>query len=194
MKSDWEITQERQINDFERGASVFSDEKRKGAIMVGSILEKLIPGKICLDVGCGIIPLPRYMKSAPSVKFIGVDPLRGADRKFNFIQCKGEELPFIDQVFDAVLFATSIDHIEYPDRAVNECYRVLKNGGYVIIWGSFRDEGDEKYMKWKKTRSLDLYKHPWVFTLKSINKLMDRFKLDSVINIQNSEKILIFKK
>jgi len=194
MKSDWEQTQERQITDHRKGADVFSDEKRIGAVMVGSLLQKLIPGKSCLDVGCGILPLPGYMKHAPSVRFTGVDPMDGEKRKFSFVQCRAEELPFADQEFDAVLFATSIDHVEFPDRAVGESFRVLKSGGYLILWGSFRDEADPKYIKWKQTRSLKLYNHPQVFSLKSIGKLMKGLKLVSTINIQNSEKVLIYQK
>jgi len=194
MNKDWELTQSRQIEDIKRGIGELSKVKQNGAMMVGAMLEKLIPGKTCLDVGCGILPLPGYMKHAPSVKFTGVDPMTGGRRDFSFVQCKAEELPFRDREFDAVLFATSIDHIEHPTRAVAECFRVLKPGGYVIVWGSFRNETDQKYIKWKQTRALALYNHPWVFTLRTIDALMIRFEREWTMDIQNSEKILIYKK
>jgi len=194
MKSDWQLTQERQESDHKKGITVFSGEKQIGAMMTGTAIQQLIPHGKCLDIGCGILPLPGYMKVASSVSFTGIDPLTGGERKFTFFQCKAEELLFADQSFDAVLFATSIDHIEFPEKATAEAMRVLKHSGYIFVWGSFRNENDHKYITWKQTHSLKLYNHPWVFTVKSIAGIFRGAKLISTIDIQNSEKLLILQK
>src|SRR5439155_20161971 len=62
-----------------------------------------------LDVGCGPQIRPSY---AGADRFVGIDPLRGERRRdFDFVQGIGEYLPFRDDSFDQVLFATSLDHL-----------------------------------------------------------------------------------
>ena len=195
MGSDWEITQDRQLIDFKKGADVFSLKEKKGAIVVGELLNSLVPDKTCLDVGCGILPLPRYMEVATQVKFTGIDPFDAEGRQFTFIKGLIEDIQIENESFDAILFATSFDHVRYPEKAINQVYRILKNSGYLIIWGSFRNEYDSKYKLWIKTRSLSIYNHPWVFTLNTIHKLLqNRFTLIKVVNIVNAEKVLIYQK
>jgi SAM-dependent methyltransferase len=84
-----------------------------------------------LDVGCGPQARPSY---AEADQFVGIDPLRGGDREFAFVQGIAEYLPFRDDVFDRVLFATSLDHMLSPKRALAEARRVLKPDGLVCVW------------------------------------------------------------
>lgn len=85
-----------------------------------------------LDIGCGPQARPSY---AGAARFVGIDPLRGeARRDFDFVQGIGEYLPFRDQSFDHVLFATSLDHLLDPVRALREAARVLHPGGTIEIW------------------------------------------------------------
>jgi SAM-dependent methyltransferase len=87
-----------------------------------------------LDVGCGTQRLPTYA-DVGSCRFIGIDPLPGlAERSFEFVQGLGEFLPFRSDCFDQVLFATSLDHMLVPRRALSEARRVLRPGGAVNIW------------------------------------------------------------
>lgn len=85
-----------------------------------------------LDVGCGPQARPSY---AGAGRFVGIDPLRGErERSFDFVQGIGEYLPFRDGTFDQVLFATSLDHLLDPVRALREAVRVLAPGGTIEIW------------------------------------------------------------
>jgi SAM-dependent methyltransferase len=85
-----------------------------------------------LDVGCGPQARPSY---AGADRFVGIDPLRGETRReFDFVQGIGEYLPFGDHSFDHVLFATSLDHLLDPVRALRDAARVLKPGGTIEIW------------------------------------------------------------
>jgi SAM-dependent methyltransferase len=84
-----------------------------------------------LDVGCGPQPLPSY---AGGDRFVGIDPLAGAHRDFAFVHGIAEYLPFRDGVFERVLFATSLDHMLSPQRAISEARRVLKHEGLVCVW------------------------------------------------------------
>lgn len=194
MSEVWKKTQERQLQDYKKGNGVFSETGNKSARRVGILLNSVIPNMECLDVGCGILPLPEYMRYAPDVKFTGIDPYKGGERKFKFVKGLAEKMPFEDASFDAVLYATSLDHLLNPKRAINETFRVLRENGYLFIWGTFHNKRDRRYILWEQTKALNIYEHPWAFTLSSIGLLMNRFKLGSVVDITIREKILTYRK
>jgi ubiquinone/menaquinone biosynthesis C-methylase UbiE len=52
-----------------------------------------------------------------------------------------EFLPFRSQAFDHVVFATSLDHIIDPARALHEALRVCRAGGEIDIWNGEKREG-----------------------------------------------------
>ncbi len=57
--------------------------------------------------------------------------------KVKEVQCHsgnlGEDLPFEDEKFDLVLAVEGIEHLEDQYHFANECRRIVKNGGGVII-------------------------------------------------------------
>lgn len=105
------------------------------------LLEKYLPQKSeldVLDVGCGtgynLKLLERYGKAQ------GVDMSPEALR---FCQERGvtnvklheaEVLPFEDESFDLVTAFDVIEHIEDDRQALGECYRLLKPGGWCLIY------------------------------------------------------------
>ena len=100
---------------------------------------------LVLDVGCGPQGLPSYGADFPGT-LVGVDPLAGnPSRDFLFAIAIGEYLPFGDGTFDRVLFATSLDHVMDPARALREARRVVKASGTVNLWFGLvqRDRGAE---------------------------------------------------
>lgn len=89
---------------------------------------------LVLDVGCGPQPQPSYAREFEG-RLVGIDPLSGADRRaFEFVQGLGEYLPFRAGVFDRVLFATTLDHMLSPRRALLEAGRVTRPGGEIAVW------------------------------------------------------------
>ena len=89
---------------------------------------------VVLDIGCGVQTLPSYGRGIAG-HLVGVDPLRGVrHRDFQFVQGIAEYLPFADDTFDRVLFATSIDHVLVAELAVAEARRVTRPGGAVCVW------------------------------------------------------------
>ena len=89
---------------------------------------------VVLDVGCGTQRFPSYADTE-RCRFVGIDPLRGeAERDFEFLQGVAEYLPFRSDSVDQVLFATSLDHMLVPARALAEGARVIRPGGAVNIW------------------------------------------------------------
>jgi SAM-dependent methyltransferase len=168
---EWSMYQESPIG-------VFSVEGLAGAKATGEIVQYFLETGSCLDIGCGALPLPSYMSSAPDVQFHGIDPYIGdKQRLFPFKQGFAEELPYADEFFDGVLFATSLDHCFKPCKATAEAYRVLKPEGYLFNWITIRNT-DEKYFQWynaPKPCQYDDY-HMWAFTEKSVQYVLKDFE------------------
>lgn len=93
---------------------------------------------IVLDVGVGPQKIPthlKYNKNIDNVFFIGIDPLIGVQpRSFPFVLGLGEYLPFRDELFDQILYVTSLDHFIDPLITIMEATRVLKKDGTICIW------------------------------------------------------------
>ncbi len=64
-----------------------------------------------------------------------------------------EKMPFLDKEFDSILSTQVLEHVEYPEKAVAEMYRVLKVGGCVLVtvpqWNELHEE---PYDFWRYTR------------------------------------------
>lgn len=58
---------------------------------------------------------------------------KGLQHRVNLQQGDGEQLPFTDNAFDAVLIAFGIRNFEHPEKGLREMIRVVKPGGYLII-------------------------------------------------------------
>jgi len=51
-----------------------------------------------------------------------------------------QNLPYSDNEFDYIISDQVLEHIENPFKAIDECYRVLKPGGWVIHTTCFMNE------------------------------------------------------
>lgn len=106
---------------------------------------------LILDIGCGPQIRPSYLPDSGEV--IGMDPLIGQQpRGFSFLQGIGEYLPFPDQTFDHILYASSLDHIINPKRSLAEAKRCLKVGGRINIWIDGLGSGDSAVSQSSLTR------------------------------------------
>ena len=98
-----------------------------------------------VEVGCGDGALLYLVSRArPSAELFGVDPeaegvrlAKGEIDKAG-VRCdvrigSAYELPFEDGSVDTVLMADVIEHLEEPDRALEECRRVLPEGGVLLL-------------------------------------------------------------
>lgn len=57
---------------------------------------------------------------------------------FDYIRGDAEHLPFKDNSFDAVTARGTLHHLERPDKAILEVYRVLKPGGRFLFYEANR--------------------------------------------------------
>lgn len=170
----WRELQKREWQAYQAkgGQGVFSTPDHKIAVKVRQVVANHVQG-LCLDVGCGCLPRPSYMPD--SVRFIGIDPFFGDQkREFPFVQSVAEALPFRNEVFDGVLFASTIDHLIWPGRGLTEAWRVLKPGGALIVWYSRRDK--PSYQKWRQSGGLYNPHHQWAWTDQTMREMVDRHK------------------
>ncbi|MFA7402990.1 MAG: class I SAM-dependent methyltransferase [Pelobacteraceae bacterium] len=98
-----------------------------------------IIGKDILDAGCGEgITLEKLTMLFPDCTVVGIDTEPEnleLCRSYNLPVLEGSlySLPFADASFDTVLFSEVIEHLEKPEKALSEIWRVLRPGGRVII-------------------------------------------------------------
>jgi len=127
------------------------------------------PSGLTLDIGCGPQAYPSYLSEGSTV--VGIDPLLGQQpRGFSFVQGIGEYLPFRDNTFDHILYASSLDHIMAPRRSLAEAVRCLKPNGPISLWIDGLGSGEtssntsfpNKYFVLAKKGLKSLTRHSWV--------------------------------
>lgn len=106
-----------------------------------------------LDIGTGPgwLLLKLHLK-APQLRLVGIDssPAMVTKARQNMAAAAGAEsieieegnadkIPFPDDCFDIVVSTASIHHWKHPAIALNEVYRVLKEGGYALIYDLVSD-------------------------------------------------------
>ena len=109
-----------------------------------------------LDVGCGSGYLISLLHEKRGGEYVGLDispamlahareKLRSADG-VTFAESGAGSLPFGDGAFGAVTCIFSFHHYPYPERAVAEAYRVLREGGVYILATNPDVEGEATAM------------------------------------------------
>jgi len=92
---------------------------------------KYVTGRL-IDIGCGTKPYKDLL--APYVtEHIGVDHEGTLHNKTNIdLFGTAYKIPVADSSFDSALCTAVLEHMEEPEQAIRECYRILKNGGVAI--------------------------------------------------------------
>lgn len=99
-----------------------------------------------LDVGCGIGGSSLYLAAKLGAKATGItlSPVQakranqrarelGFAARTNFQVADAQEMPFADNSYDLVWSLESGEHMPDKTKFIQECYRVLKPGGKLIV-------------------------------------------------------------
>lgn len=151
---------------------------------------KNVKGKV-LEVGCGgggMIKAIGYYRH--DLELTGLDISKFAikeakknSKKVRFVVGDIYKLPFKDKTFDAVVAFDIVEHLENPEKAIKEIYRVLKPGGVLHLFSPC--EGQEgtlnrllRKLGWK---AKEIYAgHIQYFTRIKLQKILEesKFKVD----------------
>lgn len=95
--------------------------------------DKYIKGGRLLDIGCGTKPFKEFFSTRVD-EHIGFDHSGCMHNKDN-IDVFGDvyNMPFGDGEFDAAISNAVLEHLEEPQQAINETYRVLKKDGVAMF-------------------------------------------------------------
>jgi len=113
----------------------FKSETREDHKRILQLLE-VKPIDRILEIGCGFGVL---LKKIPSKEKIGIETNNFAikecrKRGLFVIKADAEKtLPFKNLSFDIVVMNEVIEHLKKPEFVLNECYRVLKKNGKILI-------------------------------------------------------------
>jgi len=100
-------------------SSIYDDIKKNSHLAKG----------ITLDIGAGISPYEPYFKVE---KFIKLDNFKYLDYRPDIIG-NGTEAPIKPNSIDTVLCIQVLEHIPYPQKMIDEIYRILKKNGICIL-------------------------------------------------------------
>lgn len=127
----------------------------------GLVLRKLPPNTIGLDINPWALSKARV--HVPNADLIIAD---------------AENLPFQPSVFRNIVCTETLEHLPYPENAIAEIHRVLKNNGKFI--GSVPN--DTIFWKFRVLSSTCPHSEPFhnKYRLEEVKRLLNMFRLDYI--------------
>jgi ubiquinone/menaquinone biosynthesis C-methylase UbiE len=142
---------------------------------VDALLSSLT-GKI-LDVGGSAGTLHNYLFARHSWESIISLDIEIIHVRTNQIIGDGQQMPFRDKSFDSILAGEVIEHVPNPLRFIQECGRVLKQGGILAL-----STPNKKSWLNRITHSYEMPLHLSLFDILSLKNLLEGegFRIEQV--------------
>lgn len=109
-------------------------------------VDEIFRDKSVLDIGCGAGGKTIFYASQQVKSIIGVEILNkykndaeelakkySINDKFTFVCSDASETPFDDESFDTIIMNDAMEHVDEPEKVLDECYRILKKGGKIYL-------------------------------------------------------------
>ena len=87
------------------------------------------PSSLVLDAGSGRQQYKVYFNHA-KYESTDIEPLPGSEHQF---LCSLDKIPKPDNTYDTILCTQTLEHVEFPQRVIDELYRVLKPSGMLFL-------------------------------------------------------------
>lgn len=154
------------------------------------MIKQYVDGKTglkLLDIGAADGTMLDVLKKKFNLlRAVGIEPNKGlvdakVSSEIELFQGFGENLPFKNSEFDIVVISAVIEHVNSPQKVIQEAYRVLSENGLLIIITvvPWIDKLAEKFGIFPKT----LHRHFHRFSLKKLGKLLKDEKFE-VLNLE----------
>ncbi len=112
--------------------------------VVRTVLKKDAKRVLDIATGTGDLAIQLANKGIPQVTGLDLSPgmldvgrekvrRKGLENKVEMIVGDSENLPFEDEVFDAVTVAFGVRNFEHLEKGLSEIFRTLKKGGMLVI-------------------------------------------------------------
>jgi ubiquinone/menaquinone biosynthesis C-methylase UbiE len=108
-------------------------------VLINNIIHNVLKKSACLfirgrliDIGCGTKPYKDLLNPLVT-EHIGIDLEETIHDRSNIdLLGAAYTLPFDDGSFDSAICTAVLEHLEEPEAALRECFRILLRGGYCI--------------------------------------------------------------
>lgn len=142
-----EVVEDSFISETEMPGQKTSAEQLQMICCRYYIASQFVQEKQVLEVGCGPGIGLGYLASKGAKRVIGGDctreNLRRAREHYNgraeLVSLDAQSLPFKDDCFDVVILFEVMYYLPRPDKFLNECHRILKSAGVLILCLANRD-------------------------------------------------------
>jgi len=111
-----------------------------------STTDEMFKDKEVLDIGCGAGGKTIFYASQGVKNITGVEILEkyrdeavqlakkyNMSDKFSFVCADASKTPFNDETFDTIIMNDAMEHVDEPEKVLDECYRILKNDGKLYL-------------------------------------------------------------
>ena len=109
-------------------------------------IDEMFKDKVVLDIGCGAGGKTIYYASKGVKNIVGVEILGkykeeaenlarkyNLEDKFEFVCADASKTPFEDETFDTIIMNDAMEHVDEPEKVLDECYRILKKNGKLYL-------------------------------------------------------------
>lgn len=136
-------------NDKIMKYSQWQFEKGKETIkfyLARTTMDDMFRNKVVLDIGCGAAGKTLFYASQGAKKVYGVDVVeryrneanelaeeKGLEDRFEFVLASADKTDFEDGFFDTIIMNDAMEHVDEPEKVLEECYRILKPSGKLYI-------------------------------------------------------------
>jgi len=183
--------------------------------MVRAQVEEHVKAGRILDIGTGPGKLPIMMAgrnhmwylvgldlSDDMVKIASASARKEGLTNVEFKQGSADALPFKDREFDLVISTLSFHHWKKPEFALDEIYRVLREGGEAWIYDISRDIDPALFARFKRRYGflrawvfrLHAYTEPF-YTIAQVEELAaeSRFKKHGIQRMDIAYRLMLYK-